>query len=220
MESRELKIPISESLGEVSAGLLIPAEPKVIMTIAHGAGAGMSHPFLINLSHDLAQYGIATLRFNLHYMEQRKKRPDPPAIAHKVIERVIHRANALFPSLPLIAAGKSFGGRMTSQLMSKENLPMVRGIVFYGFPLHPANSPGIERADHLTQVKVPMLFLQGTKDTLAEVSLIESAVKKLPLASLEMIPNADHSFKIGKKDSIVDLSRKTVKWLEVSNILR
>jgi hypothetical protein len=199
---------------------MAPENPKVIMTLAHGAGAGMDHPFMKKLSLDLAQYGIATLRFNLHYMEQKKKRPDPPPIAHKVIQCAIGKGHALFPSIPLIASGKSFGGRMTSQFLASEVPPFVAGLVFYGFPLHPAGSPGVDRADHLTGVNVPMLFLQGTRDALADLKLISQVTDRLPHATLEVIENADHSFKVGKKDSIDHLSKKTESWLKTQNILK
>jgi uncharacterized protein len=213
MKSYRLKIHVSESLGEVSAEIIEPVNPKVIMTLAHGAGAGMDHAFMKNLAVALAEHDIATLRYNLHYMEHGKKRPDVPQVAHRVIKSSIEKARDLYPSLNIFVSGKSFGGRMSSQLLSNDHALPVKGIVFYGFPLHPANAPSIERSKHLSEVKVPMLFLQGTKDLLAEVNLIKSVVETLPLGTLELIENADHSFKVGKKDSIVDLSKKTKNWL-------
>jgi predicted alpha/beta-hydrolase family hydrolase len=214
MKSNRFKVFISESLGEVSAESIEPTSPRVVMTLAHGAGAGMDHSFMKELAIELEKYDIATLRFNLHYMEKGKRRPDPPQVAHKVINTVIDEAHKFFPGLPVIVAGKSFGGRMSSQLLSKIDIPSVKALVFYGFPLHPPSELGIERSEHLTGVKVPMLFLQGTKDPLAELSLIQKVVKILPLASLDIIENADHSFKVGKKDSIVDLAKKTDNWLK------
>jgi predicted alpha/beta-hydrolase family hydrolase len=219
MNSNRIKIKISESLGEVSGEFIGPENAKVVMTLAHGAGAGMDHPFMKSLAIDLAQYGIATLRFNLHYMEKGKKRPDPPAIAHKVISAAIDTVCERYPQSSVIVSGKSFGGRMSSQLLATAPPSSVKGLVFYGFPLHPANQPGLDRADHLYHVKVPMLFLQGTRDALAEMSLVNKVVRELPLATLEVIENADHSFKVGKKDSIVDLSKKTENWLKGLNIL-
>jgi predicted alpha/beta-hydrolase family hydrolase len=219
MKTKRFKIHVSDSLGEVSAEIIEPEKPKVLMVLAHGAGAGMDHSFMVNLAHELAQHQIATLRFNLQYMERGKKRPDVPAVAHSVIKAVIEKANTMYPGLPLIIAGKSFGGRMSSQLIAKTPIPYVRGIVFYGFPLHPINIPGTERAAHLQEIKIPMLFLQGTKDALAEISLVKSVLTRIPLASLDIIENADHSFKVGKKDSIVDLSKKTENWLRSNDIL-
>jgi uncharacterized protein len=219
MKTQVIKISVSDKLGEVSAEIYEPENAKVMMTLAHGAGAGMNHPFLTKLSSELASAGIATLRFNLHYMEHGKKRPDMPPVAHSVIQAAIDKCRALYPELPLICSGKSFGGRMTSQLLAKAVTNEVKGLVFYGFPLHPINNPGTERAEHLSKVKVPMLFLQGTKDSLAEISLVENVVRDLPKATLNVIENADHSFKIGKKDSIVDLSKKTENWLRSLNIL-
>jgi uncharacterized protein len=219
MKTHAIKIFVSDKLGEVSGEVYEPENAKAIMTLAHGAGAGMNHPFLSKLSLELASAGIASLRFNLHYMEHGKKRPDMPPVAHAVIQAAIDTCKALYPTLPLVCSGKSFGGRMTSQLLAKGETERVHGLVFYGFPLHPANSPGIERAEHLSKVKAPMLFLQGSKDALAEISLIQTVVKDLPKATLDIIENADHSFKIGKKDSIVDLSKKTENWLLALNIL-
>jgi predicted alpha/beta-hydrolase family hydrolase len=219
MNSQRLKIKVSESLGEVSAEIVEAENPKAIVVLSHGAGAGMDHSFMKNLAMNLSELGITTLRFNLHYMESGKKRPDPPPVAHKVIRAAIEKASMLYPKLTLIVAGKSFGGRMSSQLLSKEKLPQVKAIVFYGFPLHPTNNPGIDRAEHLSEVNLPMLFLQGTKDSLAELSLIRGVVEKLSKATLDLIDNADHSFKVGKKDSIVDLSKKTYNWLQHNKLL-
>lgn len=219
MESSSIKLYIGESLGYVSAEIVQPNDPKVIMTFAHGAGAGMNHSFMTELATALASRRIATLRFNFHYMEHGKKRPDPPPVAHKVISSAIEKATTLFPDLPVIGAGKSFGGRMTSQLLSKNPLSEVKAIVFYGFPLHPAKSPGIERADHLRDIKIPMLFLQGTKDALAEPDLIKNVCKDLPTATLTFIEGADHSLIIKKKDSFVNLAKYTDDWLQYHHII-
>jgi len=219
MKTETFKIFINEKLGEVSAELTAPGNPKGIMTLAHGAGAGMNQSFMSNLARALSECGIASVRFNLHYMEHKKKRPDFPAIAHTVIQAAINEAETRYPSLPLIVSGKSFGGRMSSQLLAKGELDKVRALVFYGFPLHPANNPSIDRAEHLKDVAIPMLFLQGTKDALADLNLLQGVINGLPLATLELIEGADHSFKIGKKEAIVDLSKKTENWLQKMNIL-
>ncbi|MBI1768604.1 MAG: dienelactone hydrolase family protein [Bacteroidetes bacterium] len=184
------------------------------MTLAHGAGAGMNHPFMTSLANELAELNFATLRFNFAYMEQKKKRPDVPAVAHKAVEAALNKANELFPKIPLFVSGKSFGGRMSSQYLSIHKPSVVKGIVFFGFPLHPAGSPSIERAEHLKEVNVPMLFLQGTRDTLAEWSLIEKVTLDLPLATLIKMEGADHSFKRGKENLIPMLASEVKKWIE------
>jgi predicted alpha/beta-hydrolase family hydrolase len=219
MKPGTLKINVGGSSGEVSAAVIASEKSKVVMVLAHGAGAPMSHPFMTKLSEELEGAGVATLRFNFPYMEQGKKRPDVPAVAHKTISAAIACAEELFPGIPIVCAGKSFGGRMSSQLLSKEHIASVKAIVFYGFPLHPTNAPGVERAEHLASVRVPMLFLQGSRDSLAELSLIKNVTSALPLATLEVFEGADHSFKAGKKDFIVDLSKKTETWLKGLTIL-
>jgi uncharacterized protein len=219
MITKSFKVFVSEKLGEISAEAYEPEDAKVMMTLGHGAGAGMDHAFMKKLAAELADCNIATVRYNLHYMEHGKKRPDMPAVAHSVIRAVMEKTASLYPSLPLIGAGKSFGGRMTSQLISRGDMPNVKGLIFYGFPLHPANAPSIDRAEHLYSIELPMLFLQGTKDALADLSLLKGVLHHIPRATLEIIENADHSFKIGKKEAIVDLSKKTENWLRKLNIL-
>ena len=219
MRTRSLKIHISDSIGEISAEVIEPENMKAMMVLAHGAGAGMSHPFLRTLSDELSSFGIGTLRYNFPYMEKGKKRPDVPAVAIKTVEQVVAKASTLFPDNALILAGKSFGGRMSSHLLARHTPEVLKAIVFYGFPLHAVGKPGVERATHLITIKVPMLFLQGTKDDLAQVELIKSVCDGLPSATLEFLEGADHSFKIGKKDSIVDLSKKTNDWLVARNII-
>src|SRR6187551_539627 len=157
----------------ISAEVYEPLSPKAIFVFAHGAGAGMNHIFMKELSEELANNQVATLRYNFLYTEQKKKRPDFPPVAHKAVAAAIDRAAELFPKLRLFAGGKSFGGRMTSQYLSGYVVPLVKGIIFVGFPLHPMGKPSTERAEHLKTIKQPMLFLQGTKDTLAEWSLVE-----------------------------------------------
>ena len=214
MKSKSLSLKISPSIGNVSAECIIPEKSKCIMTIAHGAGAGMNHSFMVTLAQSLSEAGIATMRFNFPFAENKKGRPDSPAIAHKTIETAISKARKLFPKLPLFVAGKSFGGRMTSQYLSAHHDAAVRGIIFYGFPLHPPGKPSTERAEHLKDVKIPMLFLQGTRDELATWNLIESVCSSLPLARLIKIEGANHAFKAGKQNIIQLLTDTTKDWIE------
>lgn len=183
------------------------------MTLAHGAGAGMNHAFMTALATSLSAVGIATLRFNFPFVEHKKVRPDTPAVAHQTIAAAITNAQETFPSLPLFASGKSFGGRMTSQYLAIHPRPEVRGLIFYGFPLHPSGKPSIERAEHLKDVKTKMLFLQGTKDELASWDLIESVCFSLPKASLVRIEGANHMFKAGKQDTMTLLVNATRDWI-------
>lgn len=197
-----------EGHGTVSAVLTKPRKPVAAYVFAHGAGAGMNHAFMQAVAAGLAARDIATLRYQFPYMERGSKRPDSPAIAHATVRAAVATAAAQCPGLPLIAGGKSFGGRMTSQAQAKEPLHGVHGLCFFGFPLHPAGKPATERGDHLAAITVPMLFLQGTRDTLAEVQLIEPLVASLgQRVTLHLVENADHSFhvpaKSGRKDSEV-----------------
>jgi predicted alpha/beta-hydrolase family hydrolase len=210
-----LTIPISESIGTVSASIIEPKDPVAVLVLAHGAGAGMNHPFMITLAQALSGHAIATVRYNFPYMENKRNRPDPPAIAEKTVAAVMLKAHELFPDLPLFAGGKSFGGRMTSQRLAKECPSFVKGIVFYGFPLHPLGSPSTERAVHLKNITVPMLFLQGTRDKMAEMSLLEETCSGLPAATLSTLEGADHSFKSGKKELIPVLAERTHEWMKL-----
>ena len=214
MKTRSLKIQVSPSIGKVSAEYIAPPGAKCILALAHGAGAGMNHPFMVALANSLGETGIATLRFNFPFAENKKGRPDVPAIAQKTIEAAIAKAQQLSEDLPVFAAGKSFGGRMSSQFMSTHPESVVKGIIFYGFPLHPPGKPSVDRAAHLTNVKVPMLFLQGTRDALAQLDLIESVCSSLPKATLIKIEGADHSFKAGKINTTEILSKATNTWVE------
>jgi uncharacterized protein len=181
----------------VSALLLIPSQARACYVLAHGAGAGMFHPFMQVVAKELAERGVATLRYQFPYMEAGGKRPDPPRIAHATVRAAVAQAARLMAPLPLIAGGKSFGGRMTSQTQAASALPGVRGLIFLGFPLHPAGRPSDERAAHLFQVELPMLFLQGTRDRLAALGLLEPLVERLgPRASLRLLQDADHSFRV------------------------
>jgi uncharacterized protein len=214
---QRLSLEVSHAIGNVSAECMVPEEAKCMITLAHGAGAGMNHSFMITLAKALFEGGITTLRFNFPFTENKKGRPDPPAVAHKTIEASIAKAKELFPKLPLFVSGKSFGGRMTSQYLASHHHASVNGIIFYGFPLHPPGKPSIERAEHLKDVKIPMLFLQGTRDELAKWDLIESVCSALPLAKLVKIEGADHSFKAGKQNVIQLLTDFTKDWIEKTN---
>jgi predicted alpha/beta-hydrolase family hydrolase len=214
MKTRSLTLKISPSIGTVSAECVIPEKSKYIMTLAHGAGAGMNHSFMVTLAQLLSEKGIATMRFNFPFAENKKGRPDTPAVAHQTIETAISKAKKLFPELPLFAAGKSFGGRMTSQCFSANPDAAVKGIIFYGFPLHPPGKPSTERAEHLKGVKSPMLFLQGTKDELATWKLIEATCSSLPLATLVKIEGANHAFKAGKQNILQLLADTTKDWMK------
>jgi uncharacterized protein len=183
--------------GPVSALLSRPDRPRACYVFAHGAGAGMTHSFMETFATGLSERGIASLRYQFPYMEKGSKRPDPPAIAQAAVRAAVAKAAEIFPGLGLIAGGKSFGGRMTSQARALAPLPGVRGLGFVGFPLHPAGKPSTDRAEHLARVDIPMLFLQGTRDSLAEVALIEGVVKRLGrLATLHLVDGADHSFHV------------------------
>ncbi|KRP87336.1 putative alpha/beta-hydrolase family hydrolase [Bradyrhizobium sp. USDA 4503] len=194
-----LTITVSDD-STVSALLLRPAQARSAYVFAHGAGAGMTHPSMVAIAEGLAERGIATLRYQFPYMEKGSKRPDPPAVAQATVRAAVAEAARHCGELPLFAGGKSFGGRMTSQAQAKAPLAGVRGLLFLGFPLHPAGKPSSERARHLAEVKVPMLFLQGTRDALAELDLLEPVVKGLGhRATLHPVQEADHSFHVLKR---------------------
>lgn len=197
----------------VSAEVYQPVSAKAVYVFAHGAGTNMHHKFMKDLAAELASHQIATLRYNFLYTELNKKRPDFPAVAHQAVAAAIAKAHELFPTLPLIAGGKSFGGRMTSQYIAAHPLPFVTGLAFVGFPLHPAGKPGTDRADHLYAIKIPMLFLQGTKDALATWDLLTEVTAKLPSATLAPFEGADHSFKAGKKNLIPEIAEKINSWI-------
>lgn len=216
MNTRSLSLPVSAAIGEVAAEYMIPEAPACIMTLAHGAGAGMNHSFMVTLATALAAADIATLRFNFPFMEHKKRRPDTPAVAHETVAAALTHAHQTFPALPLFASGKSFGGRMTSQYLAIHQRPEVKGILFYGFPLHPAGKPSVDRAEHLKEVKAPMLFLQGTRDELASGDLIERVCRSLPKARLVMIEGADHAFKAGKQDIVSLLVKATKEWISAN----
>lgn len=205
--AQELRIPLEG--GDSTSGLLLaPERPRACYVFAHGAGAGMGHAFMAAVAEGLAQRGIATLRFQFPYMEQGSKRTDAPAVAQAAVRAAVAEAARRLPGVPLFAGGKSFGGRMTSQAQAEAPLAGVRGLVFVGFPLHPAGKPGITRAKHLAQVALPMLFLQGTRDELAEMDLVRAVTEGLgPRATLHVVEAADHSFHVlvrsGRNDAQV-----------------
>ena len=207
-------IEVSSTIGKISINVIDVVKPKAVMTIAHGAGAGMEHPFMESLSQELAKESISTVRFNFPYMENRRGRPDPAPIAEKTVETVINKTHELYPRLPVFVSGKSFGGRMSSQRLSKDCPAFVKGIIFLGFPLHPAGAPATDRANHLFLISIPMLFLQGTRDALAEMKLMEPLQKKLPLATLKKFEGADHSFKVSKKQLLPELAREASLWID------
>jgi predicted alpha/beta-hydrolase family hydrolase len=208
--------------GETTSGLwLAPPGARACLVLAHGAGAGMAHKAMAATANGLAERGVATLRYNFLYMEHGGKRPDPPARAHAAVRAAVAKAHELAPTLPLFAGGRSFGGRMTSQAQAKAALPHVRGLVFFAFPLHPAGKPSDERAEHLSDVTLPMLFLQGENDALATLDLLRPAVSRLGArATLKLVPNADHSFhvpaKTGRKDADVlyEILDVAATWME------
>ena len=214
MKTKSLTLSVSPEIGKVSAELISPENPICIMTLAHGAGAGMNHDFMVKIAKALADKDVATLRFNFPFIENKKGRPDLPAVAHKTIEAAIKKAHELFPDLPVFASGKSFGGRMSSQFLAAQPSTDVSGIIFYGFPLHQPGKPSIERAEHLKNVKVPMLFLQGTKDELATFDMIKEVCASLRLATLVPIEGANHAFKAGKLDVMSILVSNTSDWIE------
>lgn len=198
---KKLKINISKEIGTVSALILLPENAVALMVLSHGAGAGMEHAFMEALAQELAEQKVGTLRFNFAYMEKGGG-PDRPKKAHPAILAAVKKALPYVDGLTLLAGGKSFGGRMTSQVAAKGELAEVKGIVYYGFPLHAPGKPGTERAAHLADIQQPQLFLQGTRDTLAQVDLIQEVCEKLPKAKLVIMQGGDHSFKTLKRSGI------------------
>jgi len=205
----------------VSGLLQVPSAARVCYVLAHGAGAGMSHPFMEAVADGLAERDIATLRYQFPYMEEGGKRPDSPKVAQATVRAAVGEALRLLPGIAVVAGGKSFGGRMTSQAQAASRLPEVRGLMFLGFPLHPASRPSDERGVHLFEIKIPMLFLQGTRDALAATELIEALVQRLgDRATLKLFQDADHSFHVparsGRTDAEVraEILDELSAWLE------
>ncbi len=219
MEARELRFRASESAGEVSALLTRPDVARWLLVLGHGAGAGMRHPFMDALVARLAALEIATFRYQFSYMEQGSRRPNPRPILLATVCSAVAAASEAAPELPLLAGGKSMGGRMTSLAVAEKGLPGVRGIVFFGFPLHAAGKAETERAEHLAQVEVPMLFLQGTRDRLAELDLLAPICERLaPRARLHVVEDGDHSFHVRKHsgrsddEALDELARAAAEW--------
>jgi len=216
--AEEMRIDV-EGAGPVSAVVVRPPKANLMLVLGHGAGAGMHHPFMSALAEELAKMGIATMRYQFPYMEQKRKAPDRPAALMATVAAAVRAAAKAAPDLPLLAGGKSMGGRMTSQAAAEGLIPEVRGLVFFGFPLHPPKQPGTKRADHLAKVTVPMLFLQGTRDDLADLKLLKPICQKLEKkAQLHVIETADHSFHVLKKSGRSDeevlreLAEITAEW--------
>jgi predicted alpha/beta-hydrolase family hydrolase len=218
--ARKVTIKVDDTR-TVSGLLQAPGQARACFVLAHGAGAGMAHPFMAAVADGLATRGIASLRYQFPYMERGAKRPDTPKLAQATVRAAVGEASRLVPGLALVAGGKSFGGRMTSQAQASSPLPGVRGLVFLGFPLHAAGRPSDERGKHLFEIAVPMLFLQGTRDALADITLIERLTQKLgPRATLKLFPDADHSFHVsarsGRKDAEIrdELLDTLANWIE------
>ena len=218
--AKPISIAVTDAV-RVSGLLQTPAQARACYVLAHGAGAGMDHPFMVAVAAELARRGIATLRYQFPYMERGARRPDPPQLAQTTVSAAVTAALRLLPELPLIGGGKSFGGRMTSQTQAKAPLQGVCGLAFLGFPLHPAGQPSQNRAEHLLQVQIPMLFLQGTRDTLASLDQLEPLCKKLGRrATLKLFADADHSFHVpartGRTDTQVlgDVLDTLAAWLD------
>jgi hypothetical protein len=218
--SQHLMINVGSS-HRVSALLDRPNTARSLFVFAHGAGAGMEHPSMQAVTTALGTRGIATLRYQFPYMERRSRRPDPPPLCHATVRAAVAEAARVAPGLTLVAGGRSFGGRMTSQAQAQSPLPEVRGLVFLAFPLHPAGRPGTERAAHLDQVRIPMLFIQGTRDELAELDLLTALIERLAShATLHLLDDADHSFHVpartGRKDAEVrdEALDAMSQWLE------
>jgi predicted alpha/beta-hydrolase family hydrolase len=217
--AEELSIAVDPQAGRVSALLVRPSNARALYVLAHGAGAGMRHPFLEAIARLLAERGIATLRYQFPYMERRARRPDPPAVAVATVRAAVGEAARLAPGLPLVAGGKSFGGRMTSTAQAAEPLPGVCGLAFLGFPLHPPGRPGDSRGAHLADVKIPMLFLQGTRDEFADLDLLTPLVRRLGArATLQLTEGGDHSFRVPKRlgrtdgEVMTELALAIARW--------
>lgn len=221
--AKQVSISLDDGQQQVSGLLLTPPSARACYVLAHGAGAGMAHPFMAAVADGLAARGVATLRYQFPYMERGSRRPDVPRLAQATVRAAVARAAELAPGLPLLAGGKSFGGRMTSQAQAVSPLAGVRGLAFLGFPLHPAGKPSDERAAHLFEVEAPMLFLQGTRDELAEQALLQVTVERLGVhGTLHWLENADHSFHVparsGRKDAEVmaEALDALVRWIDTT----
>src|SRR6059058_1124461 len=205
VSSDPVTITVGDGGASVSGLLMRPPGARWLYVLAHGAGAGMRHPFLETFARALAERDVATLRYQFPYMERRARRPDPPAVAAATVRAAVAEAARIAPDLPLVAGGKSFGGRMTSTAQTEEPLPGVRGLVFLGFPLHPPGRPDDKRAEHLAQVRIPMLFLQGDRDEFADLTLLRPVLQRLgERATLHLVEGGDHSFHVLKRSGRTD----------------
>ena len=208
--------------GQPVSGLMqTPPSARACYVLAHGAGAGMAHPFMASIANHLSERGVATLRYQFPYMERGSKRPDTPKVAMATVRAAVGAASRLVPELPLFAGGKSFGGRMTSQAQAALPLPGVRGLIFLGFPLHSPGTPGESRGEHLSQIRIPMLFFQGSRDEFAEFTLLKKLARRLgTLASFWMFEDADHSFHVPARSGHTDaeiraaLAGTLVEWVD------
>ena len=214
---RPVTIDVSDSVGRVSGRLILPTDATALYVLAHGAGAGMHHPFMEGIADALAERGVGTLRYQFPYTEAGRRRPDAPPALMATVQAAVRTAAEAVPAVPLVAGGKSMGGRMTSQAQAEAPLDGVRGLVFLGFPLHAPNRPSAGRADHLDRVKIPMLFLQGTRDTLADLTLLRPVVDGLGgRAVMHVVEEGDHSFKVPKRSgrSADDVMRELADAIE------
>jgi predicted alpha/beta-hydrolase family hydrolase len=204
--------------GDVSGLLLHPPRAFCLLVLAHGAGAGMQHSFMGSAASELGARGIATFRYQFPYMQRQSRRPDSPTVLQATVRAATRAAAAAAPDLALIAGGKSMGGRMTSLAAAAEPLEGVRGIVFFGFPLHASGNPSSERATHLSRVTVPMLFLQGTRDRLADLDHLRPLLDRIPRATMKVFEGADHSFHVPKSagrtdaDVLAEIARTVAEW--------
>jgi predicted alpha/beta-hydrolase family hydrolase len=221
LQTKDLRLSVENGRWEVSALLLVPAAPSHLLLLAHGAGAGMNHPFMERLAQELAAVSVATLRYQFPYMQDGRRVPDSPSVLTATVVAAARAAAEEAPKLPLFAGGKSMGGRMTSQAAAQGLLETVKGLVFFGFPLHPPKRLGTKRAEHLAKVRIPMLFLQGTRDTLADLTLLRPISAELgSRATLHVIGTADHSFHVlkssGKTDTeaLHELAETEASWAE------
>lgn len=221
----DLDIVVGERVGRVAALFTRPADARVLYVLAHGAGAGMRHRFMEAVAGALAARGVATLRYQFPYTEAGGRRPDPPAVLEATVRAAVGRAAEVAPDLPLIAGGKSMGGRMTSNAQARRPLPAVAGLVFLGFPLHPPKRPSVDRAEHLDAVEVPMLFLQGTRDDLADLDVMKGVCGRLgERATLHIVEGANHSFEVLKRsgrsgDAVLEeLADTIVAWCQARGI--
>jgi predicted alpha/beta-hydrolase family hydrolase len=226
IDTAALSIEVGESAGAVSGLLMRPPDARCLYVLAHGAGAGMRHRFMEAVAAGLSDRGVATLRYQFPYTEVGGRRPDPPAVLQATVRSAVATARNVAPGLPLLAGGKSLGGRMTSSAAARGELPGVRGLVFLGFPLHAPNRPGIERAEHLDAVQRPMLFLQGTRDALADLTLMRTVCGRLgERATLHVLEGGDHSFAVLKRSGrdqeevMAELADAIASWAVAKGLL-